>query len=127
MQFLSDFLGCNLKNLSNFQNFANFNLENFDFQKHHFQENFSLKYLHNSNIVLIFVSVKTKDNRVMKKYLVITNNEKYYLIEAISSISAAKKLTSYLLKKNNVTLDEVFELIKNVENIIDLTKFNLED
>lgn len=49
----------------------------------------------------------------MKKYLVITNNEKYYLIEAIS---AAKKLTSYLLKKNNVTLDEVFELIKNVEN-----------
>lgn len=38
-----------------------------------------------------------------------------------------KKLTSYLLKKNNVTLDEVFELIKNVENIIDLTKFNLED
>ena len=64
----------------------------------------------------------------MKKYLVITNNEKYYLIEAISSISAAKKLTSYLLlKKNNVTLDEVFELIKNVENIIDLTKFNLED
>ena len=57
----------------------------------------------------------------MKKYLVITNNEKYYLIEAISSMSAAKKLTSYLLKKNNVTL------IKNVENIIDLTKFNLED
>lgn len=40
----------------------------------------------------------------MKKYLVITNNEKYYLIEAISSMSAAKKLTSYLLKKNNVTL-----------------------
>lgn len=64
----------------------------------------------------------------MKKYLVITNDEKYYLIEAISSMSAAKKLTSYLLiKKNNVTLDEVFELIKNVENIIDLTKFNLED
>ena len=60
----------------------------------------------------------------MKKYLVITNNENYYLIEAISSMSAAKKLTSYLLKKN---LDEVFELIKNVENIIDLTKFNLED
>lgn len=26
----------------------------------------------------------------MKKYLVITNNEKYYLIEAISSMSAAK-------------------------------------
>lgn len=48
----------------------------------------------------------------MKKYLVITNNE---------------KLTSYLLKKNNVTLNEIFELIKNVENIIDLTKFNLED
>ena len=46
----------------------------------------------------------------MKKYLVITNNENYYL-----------------LKKNNVTLDEIFELIKNVENIIDLTKFNLED
>lgn len=62
----------------------------------------------------------------MKKYLVITNNENYYLIEAISSMSAAKKLTSYLLKKNNVTLDEVFELIKDVENIIDLTKFNLE-
>lgn len=39
----------------------------------------------------------------MKKYLFITNNEKYYLIEAISSMSAAKKLT------------------------IDLTKFNLED
>jgi hypothetical protein len=34
----------------------------------------------------------------MKKYLVITNNEKYYLIEAISSMSAAKKLTFYLLK-----------------------------
>lgn len=63
----------------------------------------------------------------MKKYLVITNNEKYYLIEAISSISAAKKLTSYLLKKNNVTLNEVFELIKNVEDITDLTGFNLED
>lgn len=63
----------------------------------------------------------------MKKYLVITNNENYYLIEAISSMSAAKKLTSYLLKKNNVTLDEVFELIKNVENITDLTGFNLED
>lgn len=63
----------------------------------------------------------------MKKYLVITTNEKYYLIEAISSISAAKKLTSYLLKKNNITLDKVFELIKNVENITDLTGFNLED
>lgn len=25
------------------------------------------------------------------------------------------------------SLDEVFELIKDVENIIDLTKFNLED
>lgn len=63
----------------------------------------------------------------MKKYLVITNNEKYYLINAISSLSAAKKLTSYLLKKNFVTLDEVFELIKNVEDITDLTGFNLED
>ena len=63
----------------------------------------------------------------MKKYLIITTNEKYYLIEAISSISAAKKLTSYLLKKNNVTLDEVFKLIKNVENITDLTGFNLEN
>lgn len=52
----------------------------------------------------------------MKKYLVITNNE-----NAISSLSAAKKLTSYL------TLDEVFELIKNVEDITDLTGFNLED
>lgn len=62
----------------------------------------------------------------MKKYLVITNNEKYY----VSSMRTAKKLASYLLKKNNVTLDGVFELIKNVENninIIDLTKFNLED
>jgi hypothetical protein len=39
--------------------------------------------------------VKNKNNRVMKKYLVITNNENYYLIEAISSMSAAKKLTSY--------------------------------
>ena len=57
----------------------------------------------------------------MKKYLVITNNEKYYLIEAISSMSAAKKLTSYLLKKTYVTLYEVFELIKNVDNITDLT------
>ena len=63
----------------------------------------------------------------MKKYLVITKNANYYLIEAISSMSAAKKLTSYLLKKNNVTLDEVFGLIKNVESITDLTKFNLED
>lgn len=63
----------------------------------------------------------------MKKYLVITTNRKYYLIEAISSISAAKKLTSYLLKKNNITLDEVFKLIKNVEIITDLTGFNLED
>lgn len=63
----------------------------------------------------------------MKKYLIITNNENYYLIEAISSMSAAKKLTSYLLKKNNVTFDEIFGLIKNVENITDLTGFNLED
>jgi hypothetical protein len=63
----------------------------------------------------------------MKKYLIITNSEKYYLIEAISSMSAAKKLTSYLLKKNKVTLDEVFKLVKNVEDIMDLTKFNLED
>lgn len=50
----------------------------------------------------------------MKKYLVIIN---YYLIKAISSMSAAKKLTSYLLKN----LDEVFELIKNIGNIINLT------
>lgn len=42
-------------------------------------------------------------------------------------MSAAKKLTFYLLKKKNVTLDEIFELIKNVKNIIDLTKYNLED
>lgn len=49
------------------------------------------------------------------------------LLKLFSSISAAKKLISYLLKKNNVTLDEVFELIKNVENITDLTRFNLED
>lgn len=55
--------------------------------------------MHNSNKGFIFVSVKQKDIRVMKKYLVITNNEKCYLINAISSISAAKKLTSYLLKK----------------------------
>lgn len=80
--------------------------------------------MRNLNKVLIFVSVKQKRYKVMKKY---TNNEKYYLIEAISSMSAAKKLTSYLLKKSNVTLDEVFELIKNVENITDLTGFNLED
>lgn len=63
----------------------------------------------------------------MKKYLIITNNEKYYLIEAISSMSAAKKLTSYLLKEKLVTLDEIFELIKNVEDITDLTGFNLEN
>lgn len=63
----------------------------------------------------------------MKKYLFITTNKKYYLIEAISPMSAAKKLTLHLLKKNNITLDKVFELIKNVENIINLTKFNLED
>ena len=43
--------------------------------------------------------MKNKNNKVMKKYLVITNNEKYYLIEAISSMSAAKKLTSYLFIK----------------------------
>ena len=36
-------------------------------------------------------------------------------------------MKKYLVITNNVTLDEVFELIKNVENIIDLTKFNLED
>lgn len=83
--------------------------------------------MHNSNKSFIFVSVKQKDNKVMKKYLVITNNEKYYLINAISSLSAAKKLTSYLLKKTYITLDEVFELIKNVKNITDLTGFNLED
>lgn len=63
----------------------------------------------------------------MKKYLFITNNENYYLVGAISPMRAAKKLTSHLLKKNDVTLDEVFELIQNVKNIIDLTKFNLED
>lgn len=83
--------------------------------------------MHNSNKSFIFVSVKQKDNRVMKKYLVITNNEKYYLINVISSLSAAKKLISYLLKKTYITLDEVFELIKNVEDITDLTGFNLED
>ena len=83
--------------------------------------------MHNSNKGFIFVSVKQKDIRVMKKYLVITNNEKYYLINVISSLSAAKKLTSYLLKKTCITLDEVFELIKNVEDITDLTGFNLED
>jgi hypothetical protein len=33
-----------------------------------------------ANKGFIFVSVKQKDKRVMKKYLVITNNEKYYLI-----------------------------------------------
>lgn len=80
--------------------------------------------MHNSNKGFIFVSVKQKDNRVMKK---VFNNEKYYLINAISSLSAAKKLTSYLLKKTCITLDEVFELIKNVENITNLTGFNLED
>lgn len=83
--------------------------------------------MRNLNKVFIFAYRKTKNNRVMKKYLVITKNANYYLIEAISSMSAAKKLTSYLLKKNNVTLDEVFGLIKNVESITDLTKFNLED
>lgn len=35
----------------------------------------------------------------MKKYLVITNNENYYLIEAISSMSAAKKFSKKNLKK----------------------------
>lgn len=45
----------------------------------------------------------------------------------MKSIILLKLFLQYLLKKNNVTLDEVFELIKNVENIIDLTKFNLED
>lgn len=55
------------QNLSIFRFFANFNFENFDFQKHYFLENFSLKYLHNSNKGFIFVSVKQKDNRVMKK------------------------------------------------------------
>nr|UVX94381.1 MAG: hypothetical protein [Bacteriophage sp.] len=59
--------------------------------------------MHNSNKGFIFVSVKQKDIRVMKKYLVITNNEKYYLINAISSLSAAKKLISYLLKKTCIT------------------------
>lgn len=46
----------------------------------------------------------------MKKYLVVTNNEKYYLIE-----------------EKQCNFRRSFELIKNVENIIDLTKFNLED
>ena len=45
----------------------------------------------------------------MKKYLVITS---IILFNAISSLSAAKKLTSYLLKKTCITLNEVFELIK---------------
>lgn len=35
----------------------------------------------------------------MKKYLVITNNEKYYLIEAISSMSAAKKVNFLFIKE----------------------------
>lgn len=38
----------------------------------------------------------------------------------------SEKQNNRVMKKN-VTLDEVFELIENVENIIDLTKFNLED
>lgn len=44
-------------------------------------------------------------------------------------MSAAKKLTAYLLKKSNVTFDEIFELVKNVEeNIADFTDLtNLED
>lgn len=35
----------------------------------------------------------------MKKYLVITNNENYYLIEAISSMSAAKKVNILFIKE----------------------------
>lgn len=35
----------------------------------------------------------------MKKYLVITNNEKYYLINAISSLSAAKKVNFLFIKE----------------------------
>lgn len=55
-----------------------------------------------------------------------SNNEKYYLIEVISSMSTAKNIILFI-KENNVTLDEVFdELIKNVENSIDLTEFDLE-
>ena len=51
----------------------------------------------------------------------------YPCLLTIDKDTCVPRLPSYLLKKNNVTLDEVFELIKNVENIIDLTKFNLED
>lgn len=61
----------------------------------------------------------------MKKYLVITTNEKYYTVNALTSMSAAKKLTSFLLAKSNVTFNEIFETIKSVENFTDLT--NLED
>lgn len=60
----------------------------------------------------------------MKKYLIITTNEKYYTVSALTSMSAAKKLTSFLLAKNNVTFNEIFETIKSVENFTDLT--NLE-
>jgi len=42
--------------------------------------------------------VKNKNNRVMKKYLIITNNENYYLIEAISSMSAAKNFQKKISK-----------------------------
>lgn len=59
----------------------------------------------------------------MKEYLVIINNEKYYLINVISSLSVAKVNILFI----SITLDEVFELIKNVENITDLTRFNLEN
>lgn len=60
----------------------------------------------------------------MKKYLVITTNEKYYTISALTSMSAAKKLTYFLFAKNNVTFDEIFKTIKSIENFTDLT--NLE-
>lgn len=81
--------------------------------------------MRNLNKVLIFVSVKQKRYKVMKKYLVITTNEKYYTISALTSMSAAKKLTSFLLAKSNVTFNEIFEIIKSVEDFTDLT--NLED
>lgn len=44
----------------------------------------------------------------MKKYLVITNNKKYYLIEAISSISAAKKLTILFIKEKQCNFRRSF-------------------
>ena len=47
-------LKCNLKTYSIFRFFANFNFKNFDFQKLHFLENFSLKYLCTSIKVFIF-------------------------------------------------------------------------